>query len=71
MWYKSFKLYGKKFFQMTKNKVALKSDKIIYYCHFHTTTIESNKLFKSCKIAKTSKCNARFFYFKKEQKYIY
>lgn len=48
---------------MTKYKVALKSDKIIYYCHFHTTTIESNKLSKSGKIAKTSKCNVRIFYF--------
>lgn len=51
---------------MTKYKVALKSDKIIYYCHFRTTTIESNKLSKRGKIAKTSKCNARIFNFKKE-----
>ena len=47
---------------MTKYKVALKSDKIIYYCHFHGTTIESDKISKSGKIAKTSKCNARINY---------
>ena len=40
-WYKNLRIYGKKFFQMTKNSVAKSSEYIIYYCHFHNTTIDS------------------------------
>jgi len=38
-WYKKFTVYGKKFIQISKDKVALKFEYVIYYCHFHRTLL--------------------------------
>jgi hypothetical protein len=46
-WYRKFKLYGKNYILMTKSKTAKKQDYVIYYCHFHNTTIDSTITTKS------------------------
>ena len=69
-WYKKFKYYGKTFIQMSKNNCANISEYVIYYCHFHSTTIESNKLTKNGNIRKISKCNSIIFYYKYTLEYL-
>ncbi len=58
-WYKKFKLFGKKFIQMTRKDVAKKSEYVIYYCLYHFTTIDSNKLTSTGKKAKIPKCKCK------------
>ena len=46
-WYKKFKYCGKTFIQISKKNFAKNSEYVVYYCHYHSTTIESNKLTKT------------------------
>ena len=46
-WFRRFKYLGKLYIQMTKNKKAINSEYVIYYCHFHRTLIKSTKLSKN------------------------
>ena len=49
---------------MSKDKVALKSEYVIYYCHFHRTLLDSDIFDSKGNKKETNKCNSRIFYFK-------
>ena len=62
IWYKKFKYLEKSYYQMTKYKVALKSDHIIYYCNLHNTIIGSEKFNEKGRKTPIRKCNSRIIY---------
>ena len=69
-WYKKFKYLGKKYIMETKKSYAEKNEYIIYYCHLHNTTIESQKTNKEGNKLKTAKCYSRVYNYKANNKYL-
>ena len=69
-WYKKFKYLGKKYIMETKKKYAKIKEFIIYYCHLHCTTIESDKTNKEGNKLKTAKCYSRVYYYKSNKKFL-
>ena len=54
----------------TKKKYAKIKEFIVYYCHLHCTTIESDKTNKEGNKLKTAKCYSRVYYYKSNIKFL-
>lgn len=68
-WYKNLKIW-KTFLSNDKKYVVKSYEYIIYYCHFHNTTIDSNEVTDKGYKKKISKCKARVFYNKNNKNII-
>ena len=69
-WYKKFIYLNKKYNISSKYNYAKNNDHVIYYCHYHWTTVESDKLNKKGEPLRTSKCFSRVYYYKSSKKYL-